>query len=154
VGFFRASEAPTIGVAPSISAVRDSANQPYLSSTMVNNGDGNFTLPLELNYEIDLWVRVHLQVTSAREQAQERAADLANTRLSLHSELAIDYLEVRSADAQIQLLRDTVKAYTDAVDLTKDRYEGGASSSRKIAVALHCGDSCRSLNPLVHRPRA
>jgi NodT family efflux transporter outer membrane factor (OMF) lipoprotein len=127
VGFYRASEAPTIGVAPGISAVRDSANQPYLSQTIVNNGDGDFTLPLELNYEIDLWGRIHRQVTSAREQAQASAADLANTRLSLHADLAIDYMEVRSADAQIQLLRDTVKAYTDAVNLTKDRYEGGAS---------------------------
>src|ERR1700745_134215 len=36
VGIYRAAEAPTIGVAPSISAVRDSANQPYLSSPMVN----------------------------------------------------------------------------------------------------------------------
>jgi NodT family efflux transporter outer membrane factor (OMF) lipoprotein len=127
VGFYRASEAPTIGVAPSISAVRDSAHQPYLSPTIVNGGEGNFTLPLELNYEIDLWGRIHRQVTSAREQAQASAADLANTRLSLHAELAIDYMEVRSADAQIQLLRDTVKAYTDAVNLTKDRFEGGAS---------------------------
>src|ERR1700722_2519732 len=34
VGYYRASEAPTIGVAPNIPAVRDSANQPYLSSSM------------------------------------------------------------------------------------------------------------------------
>jgi NodT family efflux transporter outer membrane factor (OMF) lipoprotein len=127
VGIYRSFEAPTIGVAPSISAVRDSAHQPYLSPTIINGGEGNFTLPLELDYEIDLWGRIHRQVTSAREQAQASAADLANTRLSLHAELAIDYLEVRSADAQIQLLRDTVKAYTDAVNLTKDRFEGGAS---------------------------
>ncbi len=127
VGFYRAAEAPTIGVAPSIAAVRDSAHQPYLSPNIVNGGEGNFILPLELNYEIDLWGRIHRQVTSAREQAQASAADLANTRLSLHAELAIDYMEVRSADAQIQLLRDTVKAYTDAVNLTKDRFQGGAS---------------------------
>jgi NodT family efflux transporter outer membrane factor (OMF) lipoprotein len=127
VGVYRAAEAPTISIAPSISAVRDSAHQPYLSPTIVNGGEGNFILPLELNYEIDLWGRIHRQVTSAREQAQASAADLANTRLSLHAELAIDYMEVRSADAQIQLLRDTVKAYTDAVNLTNDRFEGGAS---------------------------
>ena len=154
VGFFRASEAPTIGVAPGISAVRDSANQPYLSSTMVNNGEGNFTLPLELNYEIDLWGRIHRQVTSAREQAQASAADLANTRLSLHSELAIDYLEVRSADAQIQLLRDTVKAYTDAVNLTKDRYEGGASPLSDLTQARTQLDSARVLETDISVTRA
>src|SRR3984957_9311508 len=36
IGYSRAAEAPTIGVAPGISAVRDSANQPYLSKTIVN----------------------------------------------------------------------------------------------------------------------
>jgi outer membrane protein TolC len=84
-------------------------------------------LPLELDYEIDLWGRIRRQVTAAREQAQASAADLANMRLSLHAEVAIDYMEVGSADAQLQLLNDTVKAYTDAVNLTRDRYEGGVS---------------------------
>lgn len=145
IGFYRASEAPTIGVAPSISAVRDSANQPYLSKTIVNNGEGNFVLPLELNYEIDLWGRIHRQVTAARAQAQASAADLANTRLSLYAELAIDYMEVRSADAQIKLLTDTVKAYTDAVNLTKDRYEGGASPLSDLSQARTQLDSARVL---------
>ena len=93
VGVYRAAEAPTIGIAPSISAVRDSAHQPYLSPTIINGGEGSFTLPLELNYEIDLWGRIHRQVTAARETAQASAADLADTRLSLHAELAIDYTE-------------------------------------------------------------
>jgi NodT family efflux transporter outer membrane factor (OMF) lipoprotein len=154
IGYYRASEAPTIGVAPSISAVRDSANQPYLSSSMVNNGTGNFVLPLELNYEIDLWGRIHRQVTSAREHEQASAADLANTRLSLHAELAIDYMEVRSADAQIKLLNDTVKAYTDAVSLTKDRYEGGASPLSDLTQAQTQLDSARVLETDISVTRA
>lgn len=154
LGFYRASEAPTIGVAPSISAVRDSAHQPYLSPTIVNGGEGNFTLPLELNYEIDLWGRIHRQVTSAREQAQASAADLANTRLSLHAELAIDYMEVRSADAQLQLLRDTVKAYTDAVNLTKDRFEGGASPLSDLTQARTQLNSARVIETDISVTRA
>jgi NodT family efflux transporter outer membrane factor (OMF) lipoprotein len=154
VGIYRAAEAPTIGVAPGVSAVRDSANQPYLSPTIVNGGEGNFTLPLELNYEIDLWGRIHRQVTSAREQAQASAADLANTRLSLHAELAIDYLEVRSADAQLQLLRDTVKAYTDAVNLTKDRYEGGASPLSDLTQAQTQLETARVLDTDISLTRA
>jgi NodT family efflux transporter outer membrane factor (OMF) lipoprotein len=154
VGIYRAAEAPTIGIAPGVSAVRDSAHQPYLSPTIVNGGEGNFTLPLELNYEIDLWGRIHRQVTSAREQAQASAADLANTRLSLHAELAIDYLELRSADAQIQLLRDTVKAYTDAVNLTKDRFEGGASPLSDLTQARTQLNSARVLETDISVTRA
>jgi NodT family efflux transporter outer membrane factor (OMF) lipoprotein len=145
IGYSRASEAPTIGVAPSISAVRYSANQPYLSSSAVNNGNGNFVLPLELDYEIDLWGRIHRQVTAAREDTQASAADLANTRLSLHAELALDYMELRSSDAQIQLFNDTVKAYTDAVNLTNDRYEGGASPLSDVTEARTQLDSARVL---------
>jgi NodT family efflux transporter outer membrane factor (OMF) lipoprotein len=154
VGIYRAAEAPTIGVAPSISAVRASAHQPYLSPTIVNGGEGNFILPLELNYEIDLWGRIHRQVTSAREQAQASAADLANMRLSLHAELAIDYIEVRSADAQIQLLRDTVKAYTDAVNLTNDRFEGGASPLSDLTQARTQLESARVIETDISVTRA
>jgi len=154
IGYYRASEAPTIGVAPGITAVRDSANQPYLSKTIVNNGEGNFTLPLELDYEIDLWGRIRRQVTAAREQAQASAADLANTRLSLHAELAIDYMEVRSADAQIKLLNDTVKAYTDAVNLTRDRYEGGVSPLSDLTQARTQLDSALVLETDISVTRA
>jgi NodT family efflux transporter outer membrane factor (OMF) lipoprotein len=154
IGYYRASEAPTIGVAPSISAVRDSANQPYLSKTIVNNGEGNFSLPLELDYEIDLWGRIRRQVTAAREQAQTSAADLANTRLSLHAEVVIDYMEVRSADAQIKLLNDTVKAYTDAVNLTRDRYEGGVSPLSDLTQARTQLDSARVLETDISVTRA
>jgi len=42
IRFSRSAEAPTIGVAPSISTVRDSANQPYFPSSQVNNGSGDF----------------------------------------------------------------------------------------------------------------
>jgi NodT family efflux transporter outer membrane factor (OMF) lipoprotein len=154
IGFYKASEAPTIGIAPSISAVRDSANQPYLSKTIVNGGEGNFLLPLELNYEIDLWGRIHRQVTAAREQEQASAADLANTRLSLHAELAIDYMEVRSADAQIKLLQDTVKAYTDAVNLTRDRFEGGVSPLSDLTQARTQLDSALVLETDISVTRA
>jgi NodT family efflux transporter outer membrane factor (OMF) lipoprotein len=154
IGFYRASEAPTIGVAPGISAVRDSANQPYLSKTIVNNGTGNFTLPLELDYEIDLWGRIRRQVTAAREKAQASAADLANTRLSLHAEVAIDYMEVRSADAQIKLLNDTVKAYRDAVNLTNDRFQGGVSPLSDLTQARTQLDSARVLETDISVTRA
>ena len=52
--------------------------------------------------------RLRRGVTSAREQAQASSADLENARLSLHAELAIDYFELRSADAQTKLLDETI----------------------------------------------
>ena len=143
IGYARSNEAPTIGVEPSISAVRESANQPYFNNTVANNGGGNFVLPVDLNYEIDLWGRVRRGVTSAREQAQASDADLESARLSLHAELALDYFGLRSADAQEKLLDDTVTAYQSAVELTQDRFEGGAAPQSDVAQAKTQLDQAR-----------
>jgi NodT family efflux transporter outer membrane factor (OMF) lipoprotein len=117
--------APTIGVSPAVGTVRESLNQPFVSSSAVNGGEGDFNLPLDLNYEVDLWGRVRRGITAAREQTQASAADLATARLSLQAELALDYFNLRATDAQIKLLNDTVKAYQEALQLTQDRYDEG-----------------------------
>jgi NodT family efflux transporter outer membrane factor (OMF) lipoprotein len=53
----------------------------------------------------------------------------------LHAELAVDYFDLRSADAQSKLLDDTVKAFQSAVQLTEDRYNGGASPLSDVTQA-------------------
>ena len=135
IRFNRSAEFPTISTSPSIVNERYSANQPYFPTSLANNGTGAFTLPFDLSYEVDLWGRVRRTVSASREEAQASAADLQTANLSLHAELAADYFELRSADAQKQLLDDTVKAYSDAVQLTQNRFEGGASPRSDVAQA-------------------
>ena len=135
IQYNRSFEAPTIGIDPGIATVRDSGNQPYFTSTLANNGEGNFTLPLDASWEIDLWGRIRRSVAAAREQTQASAADVASVRLSLHAELAIDYFELRSADADKKLLDDTVTAYSEALQLTQNRFEGGAAPMSDVAQA-------------------
>jgi NodT family efflux transporter outer membrane factor (OMF) lipoprotein len=135
IHFYRAAKAPTIGTNPSIGAVRNSVNQPYFNRSLAIDGTGDFTLPFDLNYEIDLWGRVRRSITQATENAQASAADMEATRLSLHAELAIDYFNLRSADAQRKLLDDTVLAYKNALQLTEDRYNGGAAPLSDVTQA-------------------
>lgn len=127
--------APTIGVAPAVNAVRDSINQPYFNPNEANGGEGSFYLPLDLNYEVDLWGRIRRGVTAARAEAQASAADLATARLSLQAELALDYFDLRSTDAQTRLLQDTVKAYQEALKLTQDRYDEGITPLSDVSQA-------------------
>ena len=135
IRFNRSYEAPTVGTSPSIATVRDSANQPYFPSGLANNGSGDFTLPVDLSWEIDLWGRIRRSVTAAKEQTQASAADMAAVQLSLQAELAYDYFELRSADAEKKLLDDTVQAYNKALGLTEHRFEGGAAPKSDVAQA-------------------
>jgi NodT family efflux transporter outer membrane factor (OMF) lipoprotein len=154
IRFNRAAEAPTIETSPSISAIRNSAHQPYFPASLANSGSGEFTLPFDLSYEIDLWGRIRRTVTAAREQAQAIAADLETARLSLHAELAVDYFEVRSADAQEQLLNDTVAAYGKALELTRNRFLGGAAPKSDVAQAQTQLDAARVLATDIRVQRA
>jgi NodT family efflux transporter outer membrane factor (OMF) lipoprotein len=143
IRFNRSAEFPTISTSPSIVNERDSANQPYFPQSLANNGTGSFTLPLDLSYEVDLWGRVRRTVSASREEAQATAGDLQTANLSLHSEMAVDYFELRSADAQKKLLDDTVNSYTDALQLTQNRFDGGAAPKSDVAQAQTQLDGAR-----------
>lgn len=154
IQYNRSFEAPTIGVDPGIGAVRDSANQPYFLSTSTNGGEGNFVLPLESSWELDLWGRVRRSVTAAREETQASAADVASVRLSLHAELAVDYFELRSADADEKLLDDTVKAYGEALQLTENRFRGGIAPMSDVAQAKTQLDDAQVMDTDIAASRA
>jgi NodT family efflux transporter outer membrane factor (OMF) lipoprotein len=138
VAFYRANRAPTVGVAPFLGGQRSSSNQPYFnqnSAAAGANGVGNLSLPFALNYEVDLWGRVRRSIAQAGDQAQATAADRENIRLSLHAELAMDYLDLRASDGQKKLLHETVGAFERALQLTQDRYDGGASPLSDVSQA-------------------
>src|ERR1700730_11865919 len=135
IRFNRASQFPTISTVPSASYVKSSDFSPNFPSRIQQSSKGDFILPFDLSYEIDLWGRVRRLVAAAREEAQATAADYETAKLSLEAELAMDYFELRSADAQKQLLDDTVKAYADNVELTVHRFKGGVAPRADAAQA-------------------
>ena len=142
IGYQRAAEFPTISVGSTTSSLQDSSHQPYF---LIQSPppEGELQLAFDLNYEIDLWGRIRRTVAAAREEAQATDADLETVSLSLHAELALDYIELRSADAQQRLLDDTVKAYTDALRLTRNRLAGGEAPASDVAEAQTQLDTTR-----------
>src|SRR5258705_321858 len=56
----------------------------------------------------------------------------------------MDYFEMRAADAQKQLLDETVKAFEAALRLTTNRFEGGAAPKSDVAQAQTQLDTTRA----------
>jgi NodT family efflux transporter outer membrane factor (OMF) lipoprotein len=130
IRFNHASLYPTVGATPFAGGLRESTNRPYFNaSASRGDGVGDIQLPVDLNYEVDVWGRVRRTVNAAREEAQASAGDRQTAMLSLQAELAVDYFEARSADAQEKLLNDTVTYYEEAYRITNNRFEGGAPKS-------------------------
>jgi NodT family efflux transporter outer membrane factor (OMF) lipoprotein len=153
IGYQRAAEFPTISTGISTASLSDSANQPYFG---VKNPtpEGQLELPFDLSYEIDVWGRIRRTVSAAREEAQATAADLETASLSLHAELALDYIDLRSADAQQRLLDDTVKAYSDALRVTQNRLSGGFAPMSDVAQAQTQLDTTQVLDTDIGVARA
>ena len=135
IRFNRSSLYPTVSTAPFAGGVRESSNRPYFNaSNQKGNGVGDILLPVDLNYEIDVWGRIRRTVSAALEEAQASASpgDRQAVLLSLQAELAVDYFEARSADAQEKLLNDTVKYYEEAYRITNNRFDGGVAPKSDV----------------------
>jgi NodT family efflux transporter outer membrane factor (OMF) lipoprotein len=132
--YYRADYYPTVTAGPSATRTRVSANAP--TSTVLRGTTYNdFVFPFDLSYQADVWGKIRKNVESYREQAQASAADLATVNLSMHADLAVDYFEARSLDAEEQLLNSTVKAYQQALELTESRFQGGIASEVEVEQA-------------------
>jgi NodT family efflux transporter outer membrane factor (OMF) lipoprotein len=132
--YYRADYYPTVTVDPSATRTRVSANSP--TSTILRGATYNdFVLPFDVSYQADVWGRVRKTVESYREQAQASAADLATVNLSIHADLAIDYFEARSLDAEERLLNSTVTDYEQALELNENRFRGGIASEVDVEQA-------------------
>jgi len=132
--YYRADYYPTVTSGPSATRTHVSANSP--TSTILRGVTYNdFVLPFDVSYQADVWGRVRKNVESYREQAQASAADLATVNLSMHADLAVDYFQARSLDAEEQLLNSTVKDYEQALELNESRFRGGIASEVEVEQA-------------------
>jgi NodT family efflux transporter outer membrane factor (OMF) lipoprotein len=85
-------------------------------------------IPLNISWEPDLWGGIRRQIESSSANAKASAAQLANTRLSLQAMLAVTYFQLHGLDLQAELLRSTVDAFAQSLQLTRVRMKGGVST--------------------------
>jgi NodT family efflux transporter outer membrane factor (OMF) lipoprotein len=130
--YYRADYYPTVTAAPSATRQRTSSRRPPATSTFDGITYNDFVLPFDVSYQVDVWGRIRKNVESYREQAQASAADLATVNLSMHADLAVDYFQARSLDAEEQLLNTTVTQYEQALELTENRFQGGIASEVEV----------------------
>ena len=130
----RAALFPQITAGVGVSRSRSSGNVP-ITVGGPPGARSNYTLPLDVSWELDVWGRIRRQVESNRAAAQASAGDLETARLSVQAELAQDYFELRTLDAQKQLLEATAAVYQETLTLTQNRYASGVVSRADVLQA-------------------
>ena len=122
------------------------ANRPYPPGQVATSYTYNsFTLPLNLSYEIDMVGKVRRSLEASRADYQASVADYQTVLLTLRSDLAQDYFNLRYLDADRAVLRKNLQVQQDFLDLTRHRHDGGLASGLDVAAAETQLDTTKAL---------
>ncbi|WP_370636248.1 efflux transporter outer membrane subunit [Komagataeibacter sp. FNDCR2] len=86
-------------------------------------------------WEPDFWSSIRNRRRVQQRMAQAAAADFATARLSIQSELANDYMQLRGMDAQHAVYLDSIHYYETAVQITKMRQAGAIAAGIDVSRA-------------------
>jgi NodT family efflux transporter outer membrane factor (OMF) lipoprotein len=121
---------PTIGVTASASRAKPVGAGGSLGAKAVNTG----SLEGTASWTLDVWGQVRRLIEENAATAQADEATLANATLSEQSLLASTIIELRLADAGIDLEQQTVAAYQEALTVTQRQGEAGIAATPPSAV--------------------
>jgi multidrug efflux system outer membrane protein len=122
---------PTISLNPRFARTRNSGNRDSaITGQRVQRGTtiNDWLIPLDLTYEIDVWGRVRRSFESARAQVAASVDDLGVVRLTVETDVAQYYYNIRSLDAQAQILTGNVASYREQVRLLSVQVKSGLVS--------------------------
>lgn len=96
--------------------------------SLVNVLSEPFTLyqaGFDASWEVDLWGRVRRSIEAADADVDRQAALLDLARLTLVSDVARNYFELRTTQRQILLAREDITALEDRLGILQARVDGG-----------------------------
>ncbi len=94
-----------------------------------------FSEALSMSWQPDLWGTVRRQIEANTANAQASAATMQALRLSSQAALVTAYFQLKTQDAQIALLTDSLRAYEKTLAITRNRYAAGVAGKTDIVQA-------------------
>jgi len=98
-----------------------------------SNISNNFTVPVDLSYEIDVWGKIRRQVESATATEQSTQELYNALRLTIAAETAQTYWALRAVDADRSVLDRTLEIRRKAFGLLTKRRDAGSISGLDLA---------------------
>jgi len=134
---------PAISLNPSIRR----SHAAGLTSTL-------YSLPLELNYEVDIWGRLRRQYEFARETEHASADDLVFVQQTAVTNMAQAYFTIRFHDREIAVLTEALDLYRKQLDLTNTKFSAGLALQTDLLQAKTQVDTATNQLIEVRRARA
>lgn len=94
-----------------------------------------YSLPINMAYELDLWGKLRGQYASAVYFAQSEEDQFETAMLTLTTDLASSYFKLRTFDALIAVIEDNLALLRDSLALTESRFEKGLTGEQDVFAA-------------------
>jgi multidrug efflux system outer membrane protein len=123
----------------------------FLGSPFPNGGATVNSAAATLNalWEVDLWGRVRRLNESARAQWLASEEARRGVRLSLLSDVATAYFELRELDEELEIARRTTNSFAESLRIFSRRLEGGTASALEAARAEAALDDAAASLPAI-----
>lgn len=122
---------PTVGVSAAVTRAREAAGASGTGKGVVINSG---SLEATASWTPDIWGAVRRLIQENKAIAQADEATLANATLSEQTLLATTLIQLRMADADIDLQTKTVESYQKSLQITEDQGSAGISAAPPSAV--------------------
>ena len=126
---------PELDANPAVARQRVSGNRPNLPTSQVGLPITQtvYSIPFNINYELDLFGEVRNNVRSAEAALQATAADTQNAQLIVTTDLAADYFQLRSLDSEIADVQEAINYEQKGLQLVNQRHDQGIASGLDVA---------------------
>lgn len=98
-------------------------SQPWPDN--VSQTSSNFSVGLQASYELDIWGKYRSLTTAARNTLLSSEYARESIRTTIAAEVGRAYFSLIAADAELTILRETLKSREESVGLQRDRFEAG-----------------------------
>ncbi|NLT69826.1 MAG: efflux transporter outer membrane subunit [Verrucomicrobiaceae bacterium] len=134
-GRARSAWFPLLTFEPSARRTRRSATISNTSENLTGRTTTNLSLPLVIDYELDLWGKLRRAIEAA--EAETLASDSAYRQvlLTLQTELAARYTELRATDTEIGIFEEAVGLRRKSLELNQKRFDAGDTDAVDVSRA-------------------
>ena len=136
--FVAADAYPSVNTSAAYARSRSSENAvPSSSGRGGSPMEGNdlFQFGFDAGWEIDVFGRVRRTVEAAEADIESFEENRRDVLVTLLSEVARNYLEVRGSQLRLFIARKNIEGQRQTVQLTQDRFTAGLSSELNVAQA-------------------
>ena len=85
-----------------------------------------------VGWTLDLWGKTRREVEASEAAVRESAARIKALTLSAQAAVASAYLQIRTVDAQVELLNRSIKDYERALEIVQQQYAEGTSTKLDV----------------------